>query len=174
MFLAVSHPTRHFSQKEFKTGDHQLPMKVIIVTGTPGSGKTKFAKRLSRKPGFEYIDVNKLIAKHKLHQGYDANLKTKIVDTNKLSKFLISYINKSKAKGVIIDSHLSHYLPPSFVDECYVTTCDLKELRQRLKKRGYSARKIRDNLEAEAFSACLTEAQDAGHETLAISTSKTK
>ena len=147
-------------------------MKVIIVTGTPGTGKTTFAKRIAKKPGYEYIDVNKLISTHKLHQGYDPKLKTKIIDTVKLARFLVSYAKKTKAKGVVIDSHLSHYLPSAFVDECYVTTCNLKELRQRLKKRGYSARKIRDNLEAEAFQTCLTEAQEAGHETLAICTSR--
>src|SRR3989338_2276060 len=75
-------------------------MKVIIVTGTPGTGKTTFAKRIAKKPGYEYVDVNRLISKHHLYQRYDQKLKTKIIDTKKLSGFLVSYSKKSKARAV--------------------------------------------------------------------------
>ncbi len=138
-------------------------MKVIAVTGTPGTGKTVLAKKLAKKHNYQYIDVNGLISSHKLHEKYDKKMKTRIVDAKKLSTFLMGHIKKLHAKGVVVDSHLSHHLPESFVDVCYVTTCSLPKLKQRLKKRGYSAQKIKDNLEAEAFQTCLTEAQEAGH-----------
>jgi len=138
-------------------------MKVLIVTGTPGTGKTTFAKQLAQKKHYQYVDVNALISKHHLHDGYDKKLKTKLIDTKKLSIFLSTYVTSLKAKGVVIDSHLSHYLPASFVDACYVTVCSLPVLKQRLKKRRYSTQKIKANLEAEAFQTCFIEAQDAGH-----------
>lgn len=138
-------------------------MNILIVTGTPGSGKTTLAKKLAKKHNYAYIDVNALITSHKLHEKYDKKLKTKIVDTKKLSKFLMYHVKSLRTTGAVIDSHLSHYLPSSFVDTCYVATCPLSKLKQRLKKRGYSLEKIRENLEAEAFQTCLIEAQEFGH-----------
>ncbi len=147
-------------------------MKIIIVTGTPGTGKTMLAKKHAKKHGYMYIDVNALITRNKLHERYDKKLKTKIIDTEKMAKFLISHIKKLSGKGVVVDSHLSQHLPASLVDECFVTTCELKMLRKRLKKRGYSAQKIKDNLEAEAFQSCLVEAQEAGHDIIIKDTSE--
>ncbi|HIH91337.1 TPA: AAA family ATPase [Candidatus Woesearchaeota archaeon] len=147
---------------------------IIAITGTPGTGKTTLAKKLVRRHGYRYMDVNALITRHRLYERYDRKLKTKIIDPKKLVRFLIPYTKSLKAKGVVIDSHLSHYLPPSLVDRCYVTTCGLTVLKQRLKKRGYSTQKIRDNLEAEVFQACLTEAQEFGHRVIVRDTSKEK
>ncbi len=138
-------------------------MKLLIVTGTPGTGKTTLAKKLARKHRYAYVDVHALILANKLHESYDKKLKTKIIDTKKLSSFLLKHVGALDVPGAVIDSHLSHYLPSQKVDTCYVTTCSLKKLRQRLKKRGYSEQKIRDNLEAEAFQTCLIEAQEQGH-----------
>ena len=152
-------------------------MKTLTITGTPGTGKTLLAKKLAKRHGYAYVDVNALIAKHKLHERYDRKLKTKIINQKKLAKFLvtlISHIRATNAKGVVIDSHLSHHLPPSLVDVCYVTACSLPVLKQRLKKRGYSSRKIRDNLEAEAFQSCLIEAQELGHKIIVKDTSNQK
>ena len=41
-------------------------MKVIIISGTPGTGKTTLAKKLAKKLDFEYIDINKIIKKYGL------------------------------------------------------------------------------------------------------------
>jgi broad-specificity NMP kinase len=46
-------------------------MKKIIVTGTPGTGKTTLAKKLSKKLKYAYIDVNNVIKENKLKEGYD-------------------------------------------------------------------------------------------------------
>lgn len=146
-------------------------MKVIIVTGSVGTGKTILAKKLSKKLNYRCIDVNKLITKNKLSSGYDRKRKCRIVDIKKLNNFLINLIKNSK-KNMIIDSHLSHYLPKRYVDLCIVTKCDLKELNKRLKKRKYNKNKIKENIECEIFDVCLNETKEAGHNVLVVDTTK--
>lgn len=179
-------------------------MDVLIVTGTPGTGKTTLSVKLAKKLDFHYIDVNKIVRKHKLSERYDWKRKTKVVDVRKLNKALIkeisaikkssitkknniklSNIKKSKnnqeiinnkikriKKGIVIDSHLSHYLPKRYVDLCIVTKCDLKELKRRLKKKKYSGAKVRENLDAEIFDICMNEAEENRHKIIVIDTTK--
>lgn len=141
-------------------------MKVIIVTGTPGTGKTTYSKKLSKEKKYAYFDVTELIKKNKLYDSYDRSKKAYDVDVKKLNKFLIKLIKEekeNKTKGIIIDSHLSHYLPPEHVDSCIVMKCELKKLKRRLEKRGYSKSKVRENLDCEIFDVCLQEAKEEGH-----------
>ena len=95
-------------------------MKVIIVSGSVGTGKTTIAKKIAKEKNYKYVDINNLIIKNKLHQGYDKKLKTRLVDTKILNKFLINLIENSAGKGMVIDSHLSHYLPEKYVDLCII------------------------------------------------------
>ncbi len=142
-------------------------MKTIIVTGSVATGKTTLAKTLSKKLNYNYVDLQGLIKKHKLFDSYDKKRKSKVVDIKKLNNFLIKQINESKKpgkyNGIIIDSHLSHYLPDKYVDLCIVTKCSLKVLEKRLKNRNYSKEKIRENLDAEIFDICLEEARKNKH-----------
>lgn len=172
-------------------------MKVIIVTGSPGTGKSKIAKKLAKDKKYEYINVAKLVKDGKLYDKYDRKRRTYVVDTKKLNKFLINIIkvykcNKSpaltkpgeggrvagrranKTKGLVIDSHMSHYLPKKYVDLCIVTKCELKQLKKRLQKRKYNKAKIRENLDCEIFDICLTEAKERGHKVKIVDTSKKK
>ena len=75
-------------------------------------------------------------------------------------------------KGIIIDSHLSHYLPKRHVDLCIVTKCNLKELESRLRNKKYSKDKIRENLDAEICDVCLSESKEKGHKVLVVDTTK--
>ena len=136
--------------------------KVFIVTGSVGAGKTTLAKKLARKKKAKYVDVNKIIDEYKLGEGYDKKRKCNIVDVKKLNKALIKIIKNSK-EDLVIDSHLSHFLPPKYVDLCIVTKCSIKKLRARLKKRGYSKAKVEENVDAELFDVCLNEAKELGH-----------
>ena len=146
-------------------------LKAIIVTGSVCSGKTTVAKLIAKKFNYKYLDVNKLIREKKLYEGYDKELDSYIIDERKLVKVLKGLIKKSKTR-LVIDSHLSHYLPKSQVELCIVTKCDLKELKNRLKKRDYSEKKIRVNLDAEIFDVCLIEAKEKGHKIKIIDTTK--
>src|SRR3989344_6262261 len=136
--------------------------KAIIVSGSVGAGKTTIAMNLAHKLKAVYVDVNSLVDEYGLSGGYDKKRKSKIVDVDKLNKVLIEMIKKSK-KRLIIDGHLSHFLPAKYVEKCYIVKCDLKELKKRLEERGYSKSKIRENLDAEIFDVCLEEAREVGH-----------
>jgi len=144
-------------------------MKAIIVSGTPATGKTTLAKKLAKKHKLKYIDVNKIIKQHKLSEGFDKKRNCEIIDIKKLNKILIELI-KTSGKQLIIDSHLSHYLPKKYVDRCIITKCSLKELQKRLKKRKYSKEKIGENIQAEIFDICLDEAKKHSPEVIFTST----
>lgn len=155
----------------------KIKFKIIIITGTPCTGKTTLAKKLAEKLKYKLIDVNRIIKKYKLYEIYDKERDTLVVDIKKLNNVLIKEINKHKNKktrrnGMLIDSHLSHYLPKKYADLCIVTKCSLKELEKRLKKRRYNTKKIRENLDCEIFDVCLTEAEEQGHKVVIVNTDK--
>tara|TARA_Y100000310_G_scaffold317308_1_gene370053 strand:+ start:6240 stop:6725 length:486 start_codon:yes stop_codon:yes gene_type:complete len=148
-------------------------MRTIIVTGTPGTGKSTLAKKLAKKLHFHYLDVNEIVRKYDISEGYDEKRKTKIIDVRKLNVALIKEIHDHKAEnGMIIDSHLSHYLPKRHVDVCIVVKCDLKELEKRLKNKKYSKDKVRENLDSEIFDVCLNESKEKGHRVIVVDTTK--
>jgi adenylate kinase len=64
---------------------------------------------------------------------------------------------------IVIDGHFSHEVPPASAEKCYVTKAQLPELRKRLEARGYSAQKVKENLECEIFDVCYQEAKEKGH-----------
>ncbi len=146
-------------------------MRVVICTGSPGTGKSTISKMIAKKLKASYVDVNKLIKKYNLSVGYDKERKSKIIDIGKLKKVLAKLVKESK-KSLVIDSHLSHYLDRKLVDLCIVVKCDIKVLKKRLAKRGYHKSKIRENLDAEIFDICLMEAMALGHKVKVVDTSK--
>ena len=149
-------------------------MAVIIITGTPGTGKSTLAQLIGRQLGFQRIDVNALIDRKQLCEDYDEARQCRIVDIEKLNRELIALSTEAgeKKENLVIDSHLSQHLPRKYVDLCIVTRCDLKVLQERLAARGYPAVKVRENLDAEIFDNCLTEAEEAGHKVLIVDTTR--
>lgn len=144
---------------------------IMAISGTPGTGKTVLAKKLSKKLSYRYIDVKKIITKYGLSEAYDKKRHSKIVDEKKLSKTLIKIIKDSK-DNLIIDSHMAHFIPSKYIDLCIITRTNLKVLEKRLKKKRYSRPKIRENLDAEIFEVCLAEAKRLRHTILVIDTTK--
>lgn len=146
-------------------------VKVVAVTGTPGTGKSFFAKKLAEKLKWKYVDLNKLVKRNKLFVGYDKEADTYDVNIKVLNKFLVNFIKISK-KNLVIDSHLSHYLPKRYVNLCIACVCGLKTIKKRLEGRKYSEKKIRENLDAEIFDVCYCEAVEEGHKVVKVNTDK--
>jgi adenylate kinase len=145
-------------------------MATIIVSGTPGTGKTTLSKKLAEKLDFKYVDVNRIIKRFKLIEGYDEARQTNIVNVLKLNSVLIQFIKQGK--NLLIDSHLSHNLPAKYVDLCIITKCNLKELKKRLERKRWPESKIRENMDAEIFDICYVEAKEQKHRILIVDTTK--
>ena len=143
---------------------------IIVVTGTPGTGKTKVAKEIAKLFGLKYFDLNSFVKKKKLYEKYDKKFDTYLVDIKKLNKNIVNIIKKNS--DIVIDSHLSHYLDKKYVDLYLVVKCDIKILKKRLEKRNYSKLKLRENLDSEIFDVCLVEALEKGHKVKIVDTSK--
>lgn len=147
-----------------------MKKKLIIITGTPGTGKSTLARKLAQALSFKRLDLHRYYPTISSH--YDRRKKCYVVDMNLVEKIVQEKLADSQ-RGVIFDSHLSHLMPQRIVDLCIVLICsDLKKLKKRLQQRKYSEKKIRENLDAEIFQVCLVEAKERGHRVIVLDTSK--
>ncbi len=147
-----------------------MKKKVLIVTGTPGTGKSTFASKLAKKTHLKHLDIHQYYKL--LSVNYNQKKRCYDVDPLRLQK-LVQLKLRESAHGIIIDSHISHFLPTKIVDLCIVLICsDLKKLQKRLQQRKYSQKKVRENLDAEIFQICLVEAREKGHRIAIFDTAK--
>ena len=59
------------------------------------------------------------------------------------------------------------------MDKCVIMVCsDRKVLRKRLEARGYSKKKVEENIEAEIMESCLEDAREMGHNIEVVDGSK--
>lgn len=131
-------------------------------------------KQIEKQYRFKRLDVNAIIKKNKLREGYDRKNRCWIVDEGRFTDVLEKSVREKRRnkEKIVIDSHLSHYLSPRFVDICLVTRCDLDELYRRLKKKRYPKNKIEENMECEIMEVCLQEAYVRKHVLIVVDTTK--
>jgi adenylate kinase len=120
----------------------------IALTGTPGTGKTAIGKTLREVYGLEVVDLNEVIHSHHYYVTWDEDRDCGVVDLKALKAHQFS-------DGLILEGHLSHNLS---VDRVIVLRTEPAVLRARLQEKGYSERKIQENVEAEVLDVILVEA----------------
>ena len=132
----------------------------IVITGTPGTGKTTHCEELAKKTGLHHLDINEVVQKHNIGESSndpdDPN--TKIVDEDRL---LDCIENDLEEGGQIVDWHACDLFPPSMIDLVCVIRCDNKILYDRLKARGYGEKKLQGNMDCEIMEVLVQEARDA-------------
>ena len=57
----------------------------IIVTGTPGVGKTSLCDLLAQNTGLRHLQISQIAKERDCHDGWDADLQSWIVDEDKVS-----------------------------------------------------------------------------------------
>jgi len=131
---------------------------IILLTGTPGTGKTTISPLLAEKLGCHLVDINQLVEEKHLYTGVDQEKGYKIVDLEALEGELrnIVEINLNEGDCTIIEGHLAHYFHTA--DWVVVFRTHPQVLQGRLEQRGWDEAKIHENLEAEALDICTWEA----------------
>lgn len=56
----------------------------IVITGTPGVGKTTHAEQLAQSLGLKHVSVNQIVKDEGFHEGKDEELGSWIVDEDKV------------------------------------------------------------------------------------------
>lgn len=144
---------------------------IIALTGTPGTGKTTACRIIKEhsqyKRQFFVIDLNKLVLDEKLYAGRDEKRDTYIADIERLEERVKKIINDVKGMDVLMEGHLSHFLP---ADVIIVLRAHPVALRKRLGNKNYSFEKIRENAEAEALDVILVESAERNKNVFEINT----
>ncbi|KAK5135946.1 hypothetical protein LTR08_004404 [Meristemomyces frigidus] len=132
----------------------------IIITGTPGVGKTTHCTELAARTHLHHLDINAIVKQHNIGEASTDpdDPTTVIVDEDRL---LDCIENELEDGGQIIDWHACDLFPPSLIDLVCVVRCENGALYDRLKERGYKGKKLEENMDCEIMEVLLQEARDA-------------
>ncbi|KAN0072504.1 AAA domain containing protein [Elaphomyces granulatus] len=131
----------------------------VIITGTPGVGKTVHCEQLVQETGLKHLQINQVAKDRDCHDGFDQERQSWIVDEDKL---LDTIENDVLQGGYLIDWHACDLFPKSWIDLVVVLRCPSTSiLYDRLSARGYSKSKLDENMDAEIFGTLLEEAREA-------------
>jgi adenylate kinase len=129
---------------------------IILVTGTPGVGKSRLASLLSKRRGFKLLELSLLVKREGLYTGFDKERKSYVVDERRLRKRLET-ISRSSENLVIASHMVGRFLPKGLVKMAIVLRLDPVVLYRRLRARGWTSRKAWENTEAEILDISLQE-----------------
>lgn len=124
----------------------------LVITGTPGTGKTTVAKAIAARLGVTLAEANEVARRRKCFKKGSRSE----VDLGKLEKALRKELHG--LKGFVAEGHLLCDVKLA-CDACVVLRCNPRVLRKRLKARGYDRKKLADNLLCEALDYCLLKAE---------------
>lgn len=121
---------------------------IITLTGTPGTGKTTVAERLTDE-GFEIVGLTQFLEEKNIGEIQEGEREVPVEE-------MVKKVQREEfEEDTVIEGHLSHHIPS---DVCVVLRCRPDILEERLSERDYSDEKVRENVEAETLDVILSEA----------------
>jgi adenylate kinase len=107
--------------------------QVILITGTPCTGKTTAAMQLTQKLDAEYINLTDYAKTNRLTKCEDKARKTTIINEEKMRTKLAATIKTSQKATVIIDAHYAAAVTPTeLVTKVFVLRKNPKELKLQM------------------------------------------
>lgn len=143
---------------------------LIVITGTPGTGKSEVAKELAKITKYSIVDVKKLVESKRIFTVVSGGEKE--VDIRTLGRAVLAEVRKKKQQNIILENHMlcEFSVPADFV---FVLRANPDVLRKRLSKRKYPKAKLNENIASEMLDYCTLKVK-ANHtkEPIEIDTSK--
>ena len=143
----------------------------ILITGTPGVRRTSFADLLQEKLkelkglDFKNINIGKLVNEKKLYKKWNKEFDVPEFDDDMVNDEIEPFLNEG---GVILDFHSSSFFPENAIDLVVLLRCNNTELYDRLKSRGYSDKKITENIDCEIMEVTSEEVRDSYKEDIIV------
>ncbi|RZF41567.1 hypothetical protein LSTR_LSTR000281 [Laodelphax striatellus] len=133
----------------------------ILLTGTPGVGKSTLSEEICKRTGFEWLEVSKIAKQCDCLTNYDEKYESYVLDEDKL---LDELENRMTEGGKVVDYHGCDFFPERWFDIVFVLRTNNTVLYDRLTERGYNKKKLEDNVQCEIFQTLLDEARDSYQE----------
>jgi adenylate kinase len=137
----------------------------ILITGTPGCGKTQHSEKLKERLNFTFINVSALAIEKNLHDGKCTGSDSYLLDDDKVLDELEGPIAEG---GCIVDHHTCGFFPERFFQLVIVLRTDNTVLYDRLEARGYSQSKLEGNVQCEIMQVVATEAAECYDEDVVV------
>lgn len=136
--------------------------KRILITGTPGTGKTSLCKALERSlPTVLTLNVSDIVKGDKsLQHSYDDVLGAYIMRESRVRRTVRSLMKESPEGVCLVECHAPSIFKGSMFDLVVVLTTETAPLYDRLTERNYDDRKREENITAEIMRVCWEEAMD--------------
>ncbi|ODV70256.1 hypothetical protein HYPBUDRAFT_151652 [Hyphopichia burtonii NRRL Y-1933] len=131
----------------------------IIITGTPGCGKTSHSSNITQTLGesYKHYNISELAKERDCIEKYDEKLDTHVVDEDRLLDLMEEDLREG---GSIVDWHCCDIFPERLIDLVIVLRVSNDILINRLNKRGYKDNKIQENLDCEIMEVVLQDAKE--------------
>ncbi|KAJ1675492.1 factor activating pos9, partial [Spiromyces aspiralis] len=133
----------------------------VLITGTPGTGKTTTAELVEAATGLKQIIVGDMVKEHGLHDGYNEEFDTYMLNEDKLLDEMEPMMAEG---GKVVDFHTCEIFPERWFDLVVVLRSETHNIYDRLRNRGYSQKKITENIECEIMNVLIDEARESYRE----------
>lgn len=140
----------------------------IIITGTPGTGKSSHCELLASNTSLTHLSINAIAKELECIDGTDDELGSALVDEDRLLDTLEQVEDVKNVGGFIIDWHACDLFPESWIDLVVVLRAETNVLYDRLKARNYAQNKIDENMDAEIMQILLDEARESFEEQIVV------
>ena len=101
----------------------------ILVTGTPGTGKTTLCSELAERLGLRHLQVGDIVRQESAHEGWDEEHESYILDEDKLVDAMEPMLEPG---GAIVDHHGCDFFPERWFHLVLVLRTDNTVLYDRL------------------------------------------
>lgn len=140
---------------------------ILLISGTPATGKTTVAQVLGKRLGWKVISLNDFAKEKSLYCGYDEKRRAKVVDIDRVREEVGRIIEKEE--DLILESHYAHEMPGKTV---VILRANAEEIRKRARDKNWWFEKTEENVISEIMEVIKTEALEMGKEIVEIDTTK--
>jgi adenylate kinase len=130
----------------------------MLITGTPGTGKTTIAQVVAKELGMYHVDVGAFARERDLVESFDDTLDCAVLHEDAVLDALEPLVADG---AVLLDHHASDWFPQRWVQAVVVLRTDTDALYDRLEARGYKELKLNNNVQAEIMQVVRDEALES-------------